>query len=515
MDTNALAKHHYAYSTLNTFGKIAYLDSSVLTMDNISDCFLYKNIIEHIDVYTQFPNIDLSKYSTIVIPMHIDEVFLSRFSHRLYSHLNRGGIVISFANNFSHFLPYTSAYITSETPIRDREVKFVDSHAGKIIFEGVREYDINHRRGVKGFFNRGFFDMQNFPKTHNLEIFLSDSDKQCVGYIDRDSSNGVILATAGADLLTFGLFDNTTARKMGVNLLSWLEKELLAQKEASNKANKANKQATQHTQIAQDTQATQTANNKKLESKVVSDFGFYAQDDLRNASHNATHNTSCTKAETIGNAKNLHQTPNKRFKNAIITGGASYHHYFFLNKNKKYAHFFDARIYFHDLDSVDLSAFDYIVLASRINASHLMRYKEKFQDFLDSGGHIISFGEITQPYLPNIEWKDYPVNFWWWLIPGADMPLYVGKDGAKLFSKINVDDAKWHCHGAFYPPKNAQIILINELNESIIYKDTSFKGNLYITSLDPEFHLGQGFMPKTEGFFDNFMEWIHQDMVAN
>lgn len=48
--------------------------------------------------------------------------------------------------------------------------------------------------------------------------------------------------------------------------------------------------------------------------------------------------------------------------------------------------------------------------------------------------------------------------------------------------------------------KNAQNILVNELDESIIYKDTTFKGNLYVTSLDPEFHLGQGFMPATEYF---------------
>ena len=114
------------------------------------------------------------------------------------------------------------------------------------------------------------------------------------------------------------------------------------------------------------------------------------------------------------------------------------------------------------------------------------------------------------------------MNFWWWLIDGANMPLYaLDVNGEKteekttqgLFSKIPVSVAKWHCHGAFYPPQNAQKILINELDERIIYKDTSFKGNLYITSLDPEFHLGQGFMPTTEPFFDAFMQWVEEDIL--
>lgn len=175
-----------------------------------------------------------------------------------------------------------------------------------------------------------------------------------------------------------------------------------------------------------------------------------------------------------------------------------------------------------DLDSIKFNEFDYIILASRLNVSFLNPHKQKFIDYLQNGGHIISFGEIMGDYLPNIIWKDYPVNFWWWLINGADMPLYaLDSNGEKqsiradsgLFSTIDVRVAKWHCHGAFYPPNNATKILVNELGESIIYKDNSFKGNLYVTSLDPEFHLGQGFMPTTEPFFDAFIAWVEKDIL--
>lgn len=219
--------------------------------------------------------------------------------------------------------------------------------------------------------------------------------------------------------------------------------------------------------------------------------------------------------------KSKQNLSNPNLKNAIITGGGSFHAHFFSNKNAKYAHFFSKRFHFLELESIDFSEFDYILLASRLNVRFLEKCKEKFLAYLNNGGHIISFGEIVGDYLPNIIWKDYPVNFWWWLINGADMPLYAldsnGKRQSKrtqsgLFSTIDVSVAKWHCHGAFYPPTNATKILVNELDEAIIYKDNSFNGNLYVTSLDPEFHLGQGFMPTTEPFFDAFMAWVENDI---
>lgn len=455
---SAAAQQPFSYEELNTFGKIGYINSLAYEMGEVPSSFLYKNILECIDLYTSLEERDLCQYCAIVVPMAIDEVYLSKFSQKLLDYVHRGGILVSFASNFTHFLPYNSGYIQSKTPIKDREIR-LESH---MIFEGVREYDINFRRGVKGFFNRGYFDMSVFPKEHKLEIISRDSDGQCVGYIDRDSSNGTILATAGADLLNFGLFDNTTARRMGINLMAWIHQELLRQESNQNQTNKP-----------------------KPPLKARKDFVFTTT------------------------APNPRKSP---LKNAIITGGASFHHYFFQNKNKKYENFFHHRIYFLDIDKVDFGEFDYIVLASRLNAEYLMPHKQKFLSYLESGGHIISFGEVTKQYLPNILWQEYPVNFWWWLIPGADTPLYIQENGKQLFSKMNVDAAKWHYHGAFYPPKNSQKILTNELDECIIYKDTTFRGNLYVTSLDPDFHLGQGFMPKTEGFFDNFMEWAELDM---
>lgn len=479
-EKNTQIEAFYQHKELLAFGKIAYIDDS----PQISKHFLYKHILEYVNIYEDLEDINLLQFAAIVLPMGIDEYYLSKFKDKIAHFLDSGGVVLSFMSDFAKILPYSSGYIQSQIPIKERVVQFAKSESANIIFNGVREYDINYRRGVKGFFNRGYFDVSAFP--NQVEWILTDNANQCVGYIDKHSTNGVILSTANADLLGFGLFDNTTARAMGINLLKWLLKTL-QEKDYKALRNEA-------------TSFAPKQSLKGVAQDCVNDFFHYKSD------------------------KKKQSLSNPRLKNAIITGGGSFHRYFFTNKNEKYAHFFSHRYHFLNLDCINFEDFDYIVLASRLKAKYLTPHKDKFLSYLQNGGHIVSFGEIMGDYLPNIIWKDYPVNFWWWLIQGANMPLYaLESDGCKqekrtksgLFSKIEVSTAKWHYHGVFYPPSNATKILVNELDESIIYKDNSFKGNLYITSLDPEFHLGQGFMPTTEPFFDNFMQWVEEDIIQS
>ena len=89
----------------------------------------------------------------------------------------------------------------------------------------------------------------------------------------------------------------------------------------------------------------------------------------------------------------------------------------------------------------------------------------------------------------------------------------MAESGKKLFDNLNVENAKWHYHRVFYLPQKSTKILTDELRESIIYEDEILKGNFYVTSLDPDYHLGQGFMLKTEPFFDHFLNWVESDIL--
>lgn len=197
--------------------KVGYLDSSGYEESGIYNHFLYQGVLEYVDIYTSFTIKDLEKFLAVIIPTSIDEIYLNKNAKIIEDYLFNGGMVVSFAQNFLTWLPGNNFYIPSDLSIKDRLI-LKSSHK---IFEGVREYDLNYRRGVKGFFNRGYV----IPP-QDAEVILQDNEGKCVAYIDRKSSNGVILSTAGADLLGFGVFDNNTARKMGLGLLEWMGSEI-------------------------------------------------------------------------------------------------------------------------------------------------------------------------------------------------------------------------------------------------------------------------------------------------
>ncbi len=176
---------------------------------------LYGNIFKKIDAYIELPkeNNILMDYKVVLIGGGIDQILLYKYKHKILEFLQKGGIVLNFAPMYLEWMPVESLYIASKSPIKDRII-CAQEH---FIMRGVRDYDITYRRGVCGFFSRGYILA---PK--HAEIFLKDSDERCIGYIDTHTTNGIIINTAGADLLGYGLFEQSTAKRMGLNLLQWI-----------------------------------------------------------------------------------------------------------------------------------------------------------------------------------------------------------------------------------------------------------------------------------------------------
>ncbi|EOZ2160498.1 hypothetical protein ACQQJ8_000522 [Campylobacter coli] len=200
-------------------------------------------------------------------------------------------------------------------------------------------------------------------------------------------------------------------------------------------------------------------------------------------------------------------------KRAIITGGAFHNQNFFKVNNGKFGDMFQERIYLPELKTTDLMVYDYIVIASRLNVGFLLQNKDKFLEYLKNGGHIVSFGDIKADYLPHIDFKEAQVNFWWWIHKGADLPLYQYDKNNNIWQFLDIKECKWHYHGFYNIKEGCEKIIVDELGRSILYKDAiSFKGNMYVTSLDPDYHIGQGFMPVTIPFLEKFMSWIEEDI---
>lgn len=200
-------------------------------------------------------------------------------------------------------------------------------------------------------------------------------------------------------------------------------------------------------------------------------------------------------------------------KKAIITGGSSHHQHFFTNKNGKYGKFFDKKIYLLDLKDESLEDFDYVVMASRLHPKFVLENKQKLLDYLQKGGNLVIFPDLCEQLFDFIKYEFSPVNFWWWILPGADLYLYKVDEKADFWRFLELRECKWHYHGIFKHDDKTQKIIADSLGFSVLCKDAHhFKGSIYFSALDPDFHLGQGFMPTTEPFFDKLMEWIEFDI---
>ncbi len=208
-----------SFELIRALGGLAYIDSSGVC--NPYQGSMYEDLINKIDAWELFENQGLSKLHIMIFPYDIDQILLYDNKTQIKNFLDAGKIILSFTQSYLEYIPGLSLYTASQTPIKDRNI-LTTKH---FITRGVKDYDITYRRGVKGFFSRGFVETPQ-----GAEVFLKDSDGKCVAYIDELSTKGLIINTAGADLLGFGLFENSTARRLGPNLLLWIESYLRKKK---------------------------------------------------------------------------------------------------------------------------------------------------------------------------------------------------------------------------------------------------------------------------------------------
>lgn len=192
--------------------------------------------------------------------------------------------------------------------------------------------------------------------------------------------------------------------------------------------------------------------------------------------------------------------------------GAYYHIESF--ESPRFAGYFDRLVRPEDLGSVDLDAFNVVLIPCRTPADRMEASKEQLLAYLDQGGTIVATGESeSQLFLPGIAFTPQPTNFWWWLTPGADLGVRIAAPDHPLFARLTQRDVTWHLHGWFDPPEGVQVLAVNGEGKPILYIDeVTTRGRMVITSLDPFFHHGSHFMPATTRFLEGFLPWMRNDL---
>lgn len=194
-------------------------------------------------------------------------------------------------------------------------------------------------------------------------------------------------------------------------------------------------------------------------------------------------------------------------KIAILTNGCSFHNRFFAME--EYKGLYDDVIHILDVPTTNLLQYDTVIVTERISIPHLQLNQGKFLQLLNEGKRLFIFGEVLDNWMPTVAWQNSVVNFSWWVKPKGDLPLVERNNLHDLYEYVTLTDMKWHYHGTFMPPEGAVSLVDNDEGRSIFYIDNvSFKGELVVTSLDPIFHIGLGFINQTEPFLNGLTKWL-------
>lgn len=161
----------------------------------------------------------------------------------------------------------------------------------------------------------------------------------------------------------------------------------------------------------------------------------------------------------------------------------------------------------------DLGEAETILVADRLRPDLLGRWTEAITDALHRGATVVVFGENNSGrWLPGVREESRPTVFWWWRT-GEDHRLRLCAPGHPAWEFFSERSVIWHYHGVLTPPSGAQSLVdlhtdSGERDGSILFIDeTTTAGRLFVTTMDPVYHHGSGFMPGATQLLYSVLRW--------
>ena len=165
------------------------------------------------------PYTDLMAFDGVIISNHVDEAFLVEHNAVLTDYLAKGGVIFTLAEKGLPWLTEVANWKRSPIPLKDREARIIATD--HTLFEGVTSYDIEYRKGVRGFFSRGYFET---VPAHAKKLVVDQQDNVIV-YVDRESTNGTIYAGAGTDMYSNYIHEDNSSSEVSLQMLEAIHTE--------------------------------------------------------------------------------------------------------------------------------------------------------------------------------------------------------------------------------------------------------------------------------------------------
>ncbi|WP_009476703.1 hypothetical protein [Rhodococcus sp. JVH1] len=164
-------------------------------------------------------------------------------------------------------------------------------------------------------------------------------------------------------------------------------------------------------------------------------------------------------------------------------------------------------------DLGDLRDVDVLVVVDRLRPDLLTRWTAAIIDCLGRGATVVVFGENhCGDWLPGVREDSRPTVFWWWRT-GEDHRLRLRSPDHPAWDYFSERSVIWHYHGVLEPPSGA-VSLVDlhtehgERDGSILFVDeTTTAGRLLVTTMDPVYHHGSGFMPGATQLLYSVLRW--------
>lgn len=166
--------------------------------------------------------------------------------------------------------------------------------------------------------------------------------------------------------------------------------------------------------------------------------------------------------------------------------------------------------------TTDLDDADVVVVADRIRTDLLTPWAPVLRARAEAGATVVILGENSVgTWWPGAREQARPTIFWWWRT-GEDSRIRrtdSGHPGAGWFA----DKALiWHYHGVLEPPEGAESLVDlhtsgGERDGSLLYIDeVSTPGRVLVTTMDPVYHHGSGFMPGATQLLYSALRWASE-----
>lgn len=166
--------------------------------------------------------------------------------------------------------------------------------------------------------------------------------------------------------------------------------------------------------------------------------------------------------------------------------------------------------------AADLADADVVVVADRIRTDLLTPWADALLARARAGATVVVLGENqVGTWLPGAREQVRPTIFWWWRT-GEDSRIrrpHTRHPAAAWFADKALT---WHYHGVLEPPEGA-VSLVDlhteggEVDGSLLYVDeTSTPGRVLVTTMDPVYHHGSGFMPGATQLLYSVLRWASE-----